>query len=303
MSYDALIVGAGAAGLSAAIYTSRGNFKTAILGNIYESQIAKSGNIENYPGFPNGIQGLDLIVQMWEQAERYGTVNFSEKVSAISILKKGFTAEMEDEVVEGRTIILCSGARHRKLGIPGEDEFFQNGVSYCAYCDGALYRDRRVAVAGYGNGAAKAALTLQKLCRKVTILCTTDTLDAEAVYLDRIEDAGNIDTVTDTRDLSISGRERVEKVMYSAGDRHEWVEVDAVFIENGVEPNSALARELGLELTGRNYVKVKRPSQETGVQGVFAAGDITGGRLQISSAVGEGASAAISAMRYLSKNL
>jgi thioredoxin reductase (NADPH) len=178
-------------------------------------------------------------------------------------------------------------------------EYATRGVSYCAYCDGALFRNKTVAVIGYGNGAARAVLYLAGLCARVHLLNVREDLVAEAIYLDRIKSLTNFVATPGVEPISILGDGFVTGVEFRARGKVRTLKVDGVFVEMGVSPNVELAADLGVELTKGGFVKVNRLTQETNIPGVFAAGDVTGGRMQVTTAVGAGTSAAISAMRHI----
>lgn len=297
--YDVIIIGAGPAGLTAGMYCARGGKNTLILGSVYGSQQSMGGLYENYPGFPDGIQGIELSERMLTQAEKYGAKVHDETVTKVVSLNGIFRVKTECWEYESRALILATGAKHRKLSVPGEEEYATRGVSYCAYCDGALFRNKTVAVIGYGNGAARAVLYLAGLCEKVHLLNVREELAAEAVYLDRINALTNITSSQGVEPVGILGDGFVTAVEFKAREKVRTLKVDGVFVEMGVVPNVSLAVDLGVELTKGGFVKVNRLTQETNVSGVFAAGDVTGGRMQVATAVGAGASAAISAMRYI----
>ncbi len=297
--YDVIIIGAGPAGLTAGMYCARGGKKTLILGSVYGSQQSMGGLYENYPGFPDGIQGIELSERMLAQAEKYGAEVHEEMVAKMVSLNGVFRVKTESWEYEARALILATGASHRKLSVPGEEEYATRGVSYCAYCDGALFRNKTVAVIGYGNGAARAVLYLAGLCEKVHLLNVREELAAEAVYLDRIKTLTTLNIVEGVEPIRILGDGFVTAVEFRARGRERTLNVDGVFVEMGVAPNVSLAVDLGVEVTKGGFVKVNRLTQETNVPGVFAAGDVTGGRMQVTTAVGAGTSAAISAMRYI----
>lgn len=297
--YDVIIIGAGPAGLTAGMYCARGGKKTLILGSVYGSQQSMGGLYENYPGFPDGIQGIELSERMLSQAEKYGAELHEEVVLKVVSLNGVFSVKTESWEYESRALILATGASHRKLNVPGEEEYATRGVSYCAYCDGSLFRNKTVAVIGYGNGAAKAVLYLAGLCQKVHLLNVREDLVAEAVYLDRIEPLTNLSVHQGVEMIQILGDGFVTDVEFKARGNVRSLKVDGVFVEMGVEPNVDLAADLGVELTKGGFLRVNRLTQETNIPGVFAAGDVTGGRMQVTTAVGAGTSAAISAMRYI----
>ena len=297
--HDVVIVGAGPAGLTAAMYCARGGKKTLVLGNIYGSQASMGGLYENYPGFPEGIQGIELSEKMLAQAQKFGAENQTEQVEKIVNLGDFFRVKTENWQYEAKAVILAMGAGHRQIGVPGEKELTTRGVSYCVHCDGALFRDKAVAVVGYGNGAARAILYLANIVSKVHLLSAREKLVAEPVYLERITKLSNYAATFGAEITEIRGDQFVTSVEFKVGNTPRSLKVDGVFVEMGMKPNTELAEGLGLEMTSGGYVKVNRLNQETSMPGVFAAGDLTGGRMQVTTAVGSGTSAAISALQYL----
>jgi thioredoxin reductase (NADPH) len=281
------------------MYCARGGKKTLVLGNIYGSQQSTGGIYENYPGFPDGIMGIELSEAMLAQAQKFGIEYQAEMVQKVVHLGDVFRVKTENWQYESKTIILAMGGSHRKLGVPGEKEFMNRGISYCVHCDGALFRNKTVAVVGYGNGAARAVLYLANICYKVHLLTSREKLVAEAVYLERLGKLSNLTVTNGAEVTQIVGNDVVSGVEYTVGGTPRSLKVDGVFVEVGMEPNTELAEGLGLELTKGGFIKVNRLNQETSMLGVFAAGDVTGGRMQVATAVGSGASAAISAMQYL----
>ena len=297
--HDVVIVGAGPAGLTAAMYCARGGKKTLVLGNIYSSQQSMGGLYENYPGFPDGIAGIELSERMLAQAEKFGAENQTEQVEKIVPLGDFFRLKTENWQYEAKAVILAMGAGHRSIGVPGEKELTARGVSYCVHCDGALFRGKAVAVVGYGNGAARAVLYLAGIAGKVHLISSREKLVAEPVYLERIKKLSNFSATFGAEVTEILGDQFVSSLEFKVGNTPRSLKADGVFVEMGVQPNTDLALALGLEMTPGGYVKVNRLNQETSMPGVFAAGDLTGGRLQVATAVGTGASAAISALQYL----
>jgi thioredoxin reductase (NADPH) len=285
--------------LTAGIYCARGGKKTLILGNIYSSQQSMGGVYENYPGFPDGVMGIELSEAMLAQAQKFGAEYQAEYVQKIVPLGDMFRLKTENWQYESKALILATGAAHRKLGVPGEDACIGRGVSYCVHCDGALFKNKNVAVVGYGNGAARAVLYLANIVGKVHLLSPREKLVAESIYLDRLQKLSNFAATYGAEVTEILGEETVKSVEFVVGSTPRSLKVDGVFVEMGMRPNTELAESLGLELTQGGFVKVNRLSQETSMPGVFAAGDVTGGRMQVTTAVGSGTSAAISAMQYL----
>ncbi|MDD1753494.1 MAG: FAD-dependent oxidoreductase [Methanotrichaceae archaeon] len=297
--HDVIIVGAGPAGLTAGMYCARGGKKTMILGNIYASQQSMGGLYENYPGFPEGIQGIELSERMLSQAQKFGAEYQTDIVMKVVNLGDFFRLKTEDWQYECKALILATGAIHRILGVSGEKEFAGRGVSYCVHCDGALFREKNVAVVGYGNGAAKAVLYLANLCNRIHLISPREKLVADSIYLDSITKLSNFSATFGAQVKQILGEESVKSVEYEVGSTPRSLKVDGVFVEMGMKPNTDLALQLNLDMTPSGFVKVNRLNQVTSMPGVFAAGDVTGGRMQVTTAVGSGASAAISSLQYL----
>ena len=281
------------------MYCARGGKKTLVLGNIYGSQASMGGLYENYPGFPEGIQGIELSEKMLAQAQKFGAENQTDQVEKIVNLGDFFRLKTENWQYEAKSVIIATGASHRQIGVPGEKEMTTRGVSYCVHCDGALFRNKAVAVIGHGNGAARAILYLANIVSKVHLLSSREKLVAEPVYLERITKLSNYAATFGAEITEILGDQFVTSVEFKVGNTPRSLKADGVFVEMGMKPNIELAEGLGLEMTSGRFVKVNRLNQETSMPGVFAAGDLIGGRMQVTTAVGSGTSAAISALQYL----
>jgi thioredoxin reductase (NADPH) len=300
--YDVLIIGAGPAGLTAGIYAARANLKSMIFGTHYDSQLAKAGIVENYPGFPDGLQGLEISELIYTQAKKWGCEVLASNVEKLEKNENGLFKAIttDDKAFKGKSIILAMGAYYKKLNVPGEERLFLKGVSYCTICDGALFSGRDTIVAGYGNGAAKGALYLGGLGSSVTILCTKDELKCESTYMRRLEELQNIKIMYGISVNEIIGEDRVTGIVFTDKEgKINNIKTSAVFIEGGTAPNAAVAEDFGIELTKNGFIKVNRITQATNIDGVFAAGDVTGGRRQIATAIGEGSSAAISTINWI----
>lgn len=299
--YDVTIIGAGPAGLTAALYSGRANLSTVMFGDIFDSNLAKAGDVENYPGF-DSIQGLDLVEKFSNQLKRYDIVNVPAFIRRIEANKAEGTFKLvtENGDYTSRSIIISTGSKHKDLNVPGEKEFLYKGVSYCAVCDGPFYKGKKVALIGTGDQAAKAAIYLAGLCESVVLLSSKPDLDAP-VYAAQVRSLDNIEVIDNAKITAIEGKEFVEWVRYMTPEKPDGsVRIDGIFIESET-PNSVLAMDLGLELDNKGNVAVNRPDMTTKIEGVFAAGDVTGGLHQISKAVGEGACAAVSATIYVKK--
>lgn len=296
--YDVVVIGAGPAGMTAALYSGRANLRTIIFGNIFDSQLAKAGDVENYPGF-DSIQGIELVEKFHNQLGRYNIIQVPAFINRI-IPGEVFTLITDSGEFVTRSIIIATGSKYRQLNIPGEKELMYKGVSYCAVCDGSFYKGKRVVLIGHGDQAAKSALYLAGLCKEVIMISRKAELET-TTYNEQIKSMPNIRFVMNARIHSINGKEHVESITYTIKDgEEEIINVDGIFIEGGT-PNSVLAREIGLELDDKGNIETNRPDMTTKIDGVFAAGDVTGGIHQISKAVGEGACAAVSAALYIKK--
>jgi thioredoxin reductase (NADPH) len=297
--FDVAIIGAGPAGMTAALYCGRANLSTIMFGDIFDSQLAKAGDVENYPGFVS-IKGLELVEKFSKQLETYAIKNVPSYVRRIIPNGDHFAFVTDDVEYRSRAVIVSTGSKHRSLNIPGEQEYTYKGVSYCAVCDGSFYKDKKVALIGYGDQAASAAIYLAGLAKTVLVLSAKADMDAP-IRAEQLRSMGNVDVVGNATVLAIEGNGFAERIKYvSDGGPEKTERIDGVFIEGGV-PNSVLANDLGLDTDDKGNISVIRPDMLTKVEGVFAAGDVTGGLHQISKAVGEGACAAVSAAIYVKK--
>ncbi|MEM2868975.1 MAG: FAD-dependent oxidoreductase [Thermoplasmata archaeon] len=291
---DLIVVGGGPAGLTAAMYAERSGLKTVVLEKrVVGGQVALTPAVENWPGFRN-IPGAKLMELIGAQVRDYAEVIENEPVLELKVGRKIEALTPRGRYL-GRAVILATGAEHRKLGVPGEERLAGRGVSYCATCDGFLYRGKRVAVVGGGNGALTDAIYLSSLGADVTIIHRRDKLRAQK----RLQDlfAATKGTILwETVVEEIQGRERVESVRVKnlKSGAVTTIPVDAVFIAVGLVPSSQLAREIGVTVDENGFVKVDE-AMRTNIPRVYAAGDVTGGVRQIVTAVGAGAVAALSA--------
>jgi thioredoxin reductase (NADPH) len=297
---DVIIVGAGPAGITAAIYAARAGLSTVVLEkSIIGGQVAVTPFVENYPGFSN-IPGKKLMDLLETQARQYTHIHEGEEVLEIKIGRR-VEAYTPRGVYAGDALILTTGSTWKKLDVPGEDRFFGNGVSYCSTCDGYLYRGKRAVVVGGGNTALTDALYLKNLGAEVTILHRRDSFRAED-HLQEAVEREKIAILWNGLVQEILGNGKVRGVKVKdvlTGDVSE-VEADGVFVAVGEIPNSDLARELGIEISGHGDIKIDRFGR-TNIPRIYSAGDVTGGVNQIVTAVGEGAAAAISAFEDISR--
>jgi thioredoxin reductase (NADPH) len=299
---DVLIVGAGAAGLTAAIYAARKNLKVIVLDKSNSGgQTANAIWIENFPGFEK-IKGKELMQKVAAQAKGFG-VEIIEAIDIAEIKKSGnsFFAETSSGTIEAKAIILATGTKHKHLNVPGEKEFYGKGVSYCATCDGPFFRKQRVAVIGAGNSGITAALSLAEITTETIIIEFLPQMICDPVYCDALKKT-KIKFFGNTAVTEIFGKENVEgiKIKDRASGKEETIPIDGVFIYVGLLPENDLAKKVGAKLNERGFVIVNE-NLETSVPGVFAAGDITGNFAQAVWAAAEGAKAATNAFNYLKK--
>lgn len=304
--YDTIIVGAGAAGLTAALYTARRAMKTLLVSQDVGGQAATTDEIENYPGV-DFIAGPDLMNKFKSQAEKFGaSFVFAEVIKIEKELdelgKPWFEVKTNTESFSGRTVILAFGLAHRHLGVPGEQEFGGKGVSYCATCDAPLFKNRSVAVVGGGNSAVDAALLLAKFCPKVYLIHRRNDFRAEAFLVQQLNQP-NIELVLEAEVKEVKGDVRVkEVVVYDVNKPLETTSlaVEGLFVEVGFIANTKLIDGL-VELDERRQVKVT-PDGVTSEPGIFGAGDVTTlSYKQIVISAGSGATAALKAYEYLQK--
>jgi len=299
--YDLVIIGGGPAGLTAAIYAGRSALKTLVLvGSIPGGQMANTQLVENFPGFPEGIGGVGLAKRMQSQAERFGAQIVMDSVTEVDFSTSPFTIQTHSETYRGRTAIIASGAFPRRLGVPGETEFFGRGVSVCATCDGFFYKDKRVVVVGGGDSAVDEGLFLTKFASEVVVVHRRDQLRATKIYQERAFANPKMRFVWDSVVEEILGERTVTGVRVRNVKTGETsgIEADGVFIYVGMEPVTELFIDR-VELDEWGYVVTDR-RQHTSVPGVFAAGDVQSTDFrQVVVAAGAGAIAAIEAGHFL----
>lgn len=306
MIYDTIIIGAGAAGCSAAIYATRYNLKTLMLGGMMPGGlITEALDVENYPGYLS-ISGMDLANKFLDQAVKLGTeykVEVAENITPETDEQgnKIYKVTTPMGVYFGSTIILAMGTHHRKLNIPGEEQFAGRGVSYCATCDGPFFKNKIVAVTGGGNSAVEAAKDLSVHAEKVYLIYRSE-LKAAPVYIDQMRQQKNIVEIAGTNIVEVKGGSLVEQVVIDkVFNGQTELNVNGLFVQIGYIPKNDLASKLGVQLSEYGYVKVDA-GMGTSVAGVFCAGDLNDGsnglHQQVTSAA-EGAISAQSAYRYI----
>ena len=282
--YDVIIIGAGPAGITAGLYTQRGNLKTLIIHN-GKTSLENANKIENYYGFENGITGKELYFQGIRQAQNIGIDVKNEEVIKIEMIEKSFKVKTTKNEYISKTIIVAMGTKKKTLQIDGVKQFEGRGISYCAICDGFFYRNKSVAVLGNGDYAISETNDLINIANDITIL--TNGKKKPEFRADNVK--------IDTRVIKeISGEKKVEQIEFEDGTR---INVNGIFIAQGVAGSTEFAKKLGA-ITSKDKIVVNE-KMETNIKGLYACGDCTGGLLQISKAVYEGAIAGIQTSKYL----
>lgn len=299
--YDIIIIGSGPAGLSAAIYAQRACLDTIVIekNGISGGQVLNTWEVDNYPGFP-GVTGFELSRQFREHANKLGARVVQDEVVQVELSGNVKKVVCEEETYEARCVILASGAHHRTLEVPGEEELRGAGVSYCATCDGAFFRGRTVVVVGGGDAALEDAIFLARMCEKVYIVHRRDKLRGAKRLQERLQALENIEFVWNSETVAIEGNAQVEalRLRQTKTGEERRLDVDGVFIAVGIAPESELYAGQ-LELDEQGYIRADESGQ-TSVPGVFAAGDVrTKALRQILTAASDGANCVASAERYL----
>lgn len=301
MEWDVIIIGGGPAGLAAGLYASRAKLKTLLLEKLLVGgQAATTWEVENYPGFPDKINGPDLMKNMEEQAKKFGLQVKSEETLEIKAGGPVKTVKTDSATYTCKAVILACGAEPRKLGVKGEDELRGKGVSYCATCDGAFFEDANVMVVGGGDTAIGEALFLTRFAKKVVVVHRRDELRATQVLRDRAIKHEKLEFIWDSVVKEIKGDAFVEKVVVENVKTGAVTEVPAegVFVAVGQEPSTGFLKGL-VEMDEKGYV-ITNDRMETNIEGIFAAGDMRRKPLrQIVTAVADGATAAVSAEQYI----
>ena len=304
MQYDAVVIGAGPAGITAALYLVRSGVSVALIENgAPGGQVLSTAEIENYPGFPKGVKGWELADLFDAHLASYPVARVRGEVASIASAKGGLfrIALTEGESIEAKAVVVCTGAKHRNLGAPGEDKFRGRGVSYCAVCDGNFYRGRDVVVVGGGNSALEETLYLSRIVNKVYLVHRRDAFRGAKIYEDKIRETSNIELVTKSViDEIRGGNAGMDSVIVRNVESGEirTIEAEGLFVYVGMLPvSSFVPTEVTRDAVG--FI-VTDAEMATSVPGIFAAGDVRSKRCrQVSSAVGDGATAATAALTYL----
>ena len=304
MLYDAAVIGAGPAGITAALYLVRSGVSVALIeSGAPGGQVLSTAEIENYPGFPKGVKGWELADLFDAHLAEYPVARVRGDVSSVtSVEGNTFRISLsEGEALDAKSIVVCSGAKHRDLGAPGEEEFRGRGVSYCAVCDGNFYRGRDVVVVGGGNSALEEALYLSRIVNKVYLVHRRDAFRGAKVYEDKIRKTDNIELVTKSVIDEIRGDNvgmNAVAVRNVESGETRIIEAEGLFVYVGMAPVTSFIPE-GLTLDAAGFI-VTDAEMCASIPGIFAAGDVRSKRCrQVSSAVGDGATAATAAISYL----
>jgi thioredoxin reductase (NADPH) len=300
---DVIMIGAGPSSLAAAVYTTREDIDTLVLEKATIGGLAAITDVvDNYPGFPEGIEGLKLAEQLEKQAERFGAhIDFGD-VSAIRDEGDVKVVVSDGQDLKAKTVLIATGSDYKKIGVPGEKEYYGRGVHYCATCDGAFYRDKKLAVVGGGNSALQEALFLTRYASHIDLLVRSTIKASEVLQRDlqKFVDEGKVTIHLNTTTEEIIATDgRVSAVNVIKNGEAQTLDVDGIFVFVGLMPNTQFLEGSGIELDEIGLIKTNN-HMETNIKGVFASGDVrSGATMQIASAVGEGATAALSIREYL----
>lgn len=299
MLYDLIIIGAGPAGITASVYAARKRMNFLVVTKDIGGQTAWSGDIENYTGY-QFITGPDLTAKFEEHMKKYN-IQLKENEEVAGISKEGdlVLVKTNKDAYEAKTAIIASGKRSRELGVPGEKEFKNRGLTYCATCDGPLFAGKEVAVIGGGNAGLEATIQLIKIAKHIYLIDIGPKLTGDAILQEKVEQSKNVTVFNNTRVTAVVGDKMVSGMRVNTKGKEKTLSLQGIFVEIGLIPNSAFAKELSKNEHGEIKVNCYN---ETNIPGIFAAGDVTDvPEKQIIVAAGEGAKAALSAFRYLAK--
>ncbi|MBT8243057.1 MAG: thioredoxin-disulfide reductase [Nitrosopumilus sp.] len=302
--YDVIIIGAGPSGYTAGIYCSRAGYDTLILSGLLPGgQLVNTTEVENYPGFENGIMGPDLMIEMRKQSQRMGTTIIDDVAVDVDFRRKPFKVLTASEEFEGRAVIIATGANPRKLGIEGEEEFSGKGVSYCATCDGPFFRNQEIIVVGGGDSAIEEATFLTKFATNVHVIHRREELRASKIMQERAFNNEKIKFHFDSAVTKITGDQKIQQAILKNLKTNEETPLPAggLFVAIGHEPNTALFKGQ-IDLDDEGYIVLKNKTH-TNLEGIFAAGDVHDRSYrQAITAAGYGCMAAIDVDKYLTES-
>jgi thioredoxin reductase (NADPH) len=300
---DVVMIGAGPSALAASIYTTREDIDTVMYEKgVIGGMAAITDKVDNYPGFPDGIEGMRLAGQLQAQAERFGAQIELGEVSEVRDDGAYKTLVVDGKDVRAKAVLIATGSDYKKTGVPGEAEYFGRGVHYCATCDGAFYRDKKLAVIGGGNSAVQETIFLTRFASHIDLLVRSELSASDVLQkeLQKYADEGKVTVhlATTTKEI-VAVENKITSVRVVHDGEETALDVDGVFVFVGLLPNTGFLKESAVELDEHGLIKTDKTLQ-TSMKGVFASGDVrSGATLQIASAVGEGATAALSIREYL----
>src|SRR3990170_294669 len=302
--YDVIIIGSGPAGLTAAIYSSRAKLSTLVIGGAtWGGQLMFTSEVENFPGFPNGTLGPDLMAKMRAQAERFGAKIMFEDVTTVDFRSRPFKISVGDRFFDGKTVIIATGASAKWLGLPSEARLRGRGVSACATCDAPFFRDKKTIVVGGGDTALDEALALSKYAREVTVVHRRDQLRASKILQEQVFANEKINFVWNSVVVDILGNDRVEgaRLRNVQTGEESTLATDAVFVAIGHKPNNDVFKGQ-IDMDEKGYI-IAHDETKTSVEGVFVAGDNQDKRyMQAVTAAGAGCKASLDAEKYLQEH-
>ena len=301
--YDVIIIGSGPSGLTAAIYATRASLKTLVIaGSKWGGQLQLTTEVENFPGFPEGIMGPELMLAMRKQAEKFGTEFIDDDMSPTDFSKMSggpFTVNVGTKSYTGKTLLIATGADAKTLGVTGEKELTGHGISYCATCDGAFFRGKNIMVVGGGDSAMEEANFLTKFAEHVTLVHRREEFKASEIMLKRAKENSKISFLLNSQIAEVMGSGKVEKVKMQNTKTKETTEmpIDGIFVAIGHSPNTKIFQ--GIEVTEKGYVRSQNGTH-TNIEGVFVSGDVEDDHYQQAiTAAGFGCQAALDIERYL----
>lgn len=301
--FDVIIVGSGPSGLTAAIYTMRANLKTLVIAGFkWGGQLQLTTDVENFPGFPNGIQGPDLMIAMRKQAERFGTIFIDNNMDPTDFSNQSggpFKVSTNGKEYIGKALLIASGADAKMLGVPGEKELTGRGISYCATCDGAFFRNKNIIVVGGGDSAMEEASFLTNFAAKVTIVHRRDSFKSSKIMSNRCQKNSKIEFLLNSQIVEVSGEGHVQSAKIQNTNTQEVTNmpIDGIFVAIGHTPNTSIFE--GIELTEQGYVRVQNGTR-TNIEGIFVSGDVEDDRYrQAITAAGFGCQAALDIEKWL----
>lgn len=302
-AFEVIIIGSGPAGYTAGVYTSRAKLRTLIItGTLPGGQLMTTSEVENYPGFPNGIFGPELMMNMREQAERFGTVIVDDEVIRVDFSKRPFIVTTHSETYEAESVLICTGASPRKLGIEGEQQFAGRGVSYCATCDGPFFKGEDIVVVGGGDTALEEATFLSKFGKSVKIIHRRESLRGSKILQQKAFENPKIHFLWNSVVADIKGDKKIGTIVIKDinNGKQQIIQAGGLFVAIGHEPNTAIFKGQ-LEMDDKGYIILKSQTK-TSVEGVFAAGDVHDYRYrQAVTAAGFGCMAALDVEKWLTE--